>query len=49
MKDNLGQECVKGGRGLPSFQCKVEIIGLDFSRKITVLSSFDTTFPPVPT
>ena len=46
MKDNLGQECVKGG--LLSFQAKIETIALDFPGKMTVFSSFDPTFPPVP-
>ena len=34
MKDNLGQECVKGG--LLSFQGKIETIILDFPGKATV-------------
>ena len=34
MKDNLGQECVKGG--LLSFQSKIETISPDFPRKMTV-------------
>ena len=46
MKDNLGQECVKGG--LLSFQGKIGTIAPDFPGKMTVFSSFDPTFPPVP-
>ena len=46
MKDNLGQECVKGG--LLSFQGKIETIASDFPGKMAVFSSFDPTFPPVP-
>ena len=46
MKDNLGEECVKGG--LLSFQGKIETIAPDFPGKMTVFSSFDPTFPPVP-
>ena len=46
MKDNLGQECVKGG--LLSFQGKIGIIAIDFPGKIPLFSSFDPTFPPVP-
>ena len=46
MKDNLGQECVKGG--LLSFQGKYETIALGFPGKMTFSSSFDPTFPPVP-
>ena len=45
MKDNLGQECVKG---LLSFQGQIGTIALDFHEKITVLSSFDPTFLAVP-
>ena len=41
MKDNLGQECVKGR--LLSFWGKIETIAPDDS-----FSSFDPTFPPVP-
>ena len=46
MKDILGQECVK--RGLLSFQGKIGAIVPDFSRTITVFSSLDPAFPPVP-
>ena len=46
MKDNLNQERVKGG--LLSFQGKIGTIALDFLGKMTVFSSFDPTFPPVP-
>ena len=46
MKNNLGQECVKGG--LLSFQGKNETIAPDFPEKMTVFSSFDPTFLPVP-
>ena len=42
MKDNLDQECVKGG--LLSFQGKIETIASDFPGKMTVFSSFDSTF-----
>ena len=35
-------------RGLPSFQGKIETITPDFPGKMTVFSSFDPTFPPVP-
>ena len=45
MKDNLGQECVKG-RPL-SFQGKIGTTVPDFPGQMTV-SSFDPTFPPVP-
>ena len=45
MKDNLGQECVKGG--LLSFQGKYGTIAADFPGKMTVFASFDPTFPPV--
>ena len=38
MKNNLGQECVKGG--LLSFQGKIETIAPDFSRKMTVYIQF---------
>ena len=44
MKDNLGQECVKGE--LLSFQDKTETIAPDFPGKMTVFSTFDLTFPP---
>ena len=47
MKDNLCQECVKGGGGggLLSLQGKFEAIVPDFHGKITVFfSSFDPTF-----
>ena len=47
MKDTLGQEFVKGE--LPSFQGKTETSPSDFPGKMTVFSSFDPTFPPVPT
>ena len=47
MKNNLGQECVKGA--ILSFQGKIETIPSDFPGKITVFSSSDPTFPPVPT
>ena len=43
MKDNLDQECVKGG--LLSFQGKIETISPDFPGKMTVFFSFDPTFP----
>ena len=46
MKDNWGQECVKWG--IPSFQGKIRTIVSDFPGKMTVFSSFDPTFPPVP-
>ena len=46
MKDNLGQECVKGA--LRTFQGKIETTAPDFPGKMTVFSSFDPTFPPVP-
>ena len=46
MKDNLGQECLKGV--LPSFKGKFETIAHDFPGKIMVYSSFHHTFPPVP-
>ena len=46
VKDNLGQECVKGG--LLSFQGKIGTIAPDFPGKMTVLWSFNPTFPPVP-
>ena len=46
MKGNLFQECVKGV--LLSFQGKIETIQPDFAGKMTVFSSFDPTFSPVP-
>ena len=53
MKDNLGQECVKGG--LLSFKGKIETIAPDisgkmkfFPGKMKVFTSIDPTFPPVP-
>ena len=46
MKDNLGQECAKGG--LLSFKGKIKTIASDFTGKMTIVSSFDPTFPPVP-
>ena len=42
MKDNLGQECVKGG--LLSFQGKIETIAPAFRWKNDSFSSFDPTF-----
>ena len=42
MKDNLGQECVKGG--LLSFQGKIETVAPDFPGKMTVFSSFGLLF-----
>ena len=48
MKDNLGQECIKGGGGLLSFQGKIGTIAPDFNGKMTVFSSFDPTVPSVP-
>ena len=45
MKDNLGQECVKGG--LLSFQGKIGTIAPDFPGKNDSFSTFDPTFPPV--
>ena len=42
MKDNLGQECVKGE--LLSFQDKIETLAPDLPGKMTVFSSFDPTF-----
>ena len=45
MKDNLGQECVKGG--LLSFQGKIGTIVPDFPGKMRVFTSVDPTFPPV--
>ena len=38
----MGQDCVQ--RGLLSFQGKIVTIALDFSGKLTVISSFDPTF-----
>ena len=46
MKNNLCQEYIKAG--LPLLQGKFETITPDFPGKITVFSSFDHTFPPVP-
>ena len=46
MKENLGQVHVK--RTLPSFQGQIGKIASDFPGKITVFSSFDPTFQPVP-
>ena len=46
MKENLCQECGKGG--LLSPQGKCEIIAPDFPGKMMVFSSFGPTFPPVP-
>ena len=45
MKDNLGQESVKGA--LLSFQGKIGTIAPDFPEKMS-FSSFDPTFLPVP-
>ena len=46
IKDNLCQECVKG-RHL-SLQGKFETIAPSFPGKMTVISSFGLTFPPIP-
>ena len=46
MKDNFGQECVKGS--LLSCQGIIGTITPDFLGKMTVFASFDPTFPPVP-
>ena len=46
MNENLGQERVE--RGFLSFQGKVGTIAPDFPGKVTVFSSFDPNFPPVP-
>ena len=43
MKDNLGQECET-----PDLSGKIGTIAPDFPEKMTVFSSFDTTFPTVP-
>ena len=45
MKDNLGQECVKGA--LLSFQGKIGTIAPDFLEK-NEFFSFDPSFMPVP-
>ena len=46
MKDNLGNNVYKVG--LLFFHGKIGTPGLDFSEKMTVFSSFDSTFPTVP-
>ena len=46
MKENLGLEHVR--RGLLSFQGKIETISPDIPGKVTVSSSFDPTFLPIP-
>ena len=46
MKDNFGQECVKGR--LLYFQGKIGTISSVIPGKITVFSSFEPTFLPVP-
>ena len=46
MKDNLGQEWVKGG--ILSFQGKNETIVPDFPGEDDSFSSFDPNFPPAP-
>ena len=42
MRDNLGQECVKGAP--LSFQCKIETITSESPGKKTVFSSFTLLF-----
>ena len=45
MEENLDQEGAKGG--LLSFKGKIETVAPDFSGKMTVFSTFDSTFPSV--
>ena len=46
MNNNLGQECIKGGF-YPS-RAKLKQLSLISLEEMTVFSSFDPTFPPVP-